>query len=264
VPHSHGKAGRGFSLIEVLIAMFLSGLILYVVYSMYVHSRNQVERPMATSAIETTSMTLQRWLQDDLSEVNIQTLRTFPNTDNPSEPPGMSFESPRTTGDSNPPDELRFGKFGVPLWQKYVYYTLKARSDNPQMGELIRCEMKLNEGNPSPVDGTYLMPMASTVLPSAASGSTAQKTRRVLAGDLMLPNQTISHAEIASLGVGNHGGFEVFWLKNPAALGAHTYYDDNPQDRGNPVYIDAVLHDVSPRTGKDTVFRLSMRVKAQN
>ena len=74
----------------------------------------------------------------------------------------------------------------------------------------------------------------------------------------------LQHANFKSVTTDKYGGFEVFWLKDPSNLGAHTYYDSKAQNRGEPVYIDLILYDTSPRTGKTTLMRLPLRIKANN
>ena len=81
---ARASSRRGVSLLELTIAMFIFLLIMAAVYYLFTGGRRQAERPRATAQIQESLAQVVRYLQRDLSETNLQTIRSFPNASYPS------------------------------------------------------------------------------------------------------------------------------------------------------------------------------------
>lgn len=152
----HRRAG--ITLIEMVVAMFLTTLILGASMTLYVQSSQQSARPGASMRMEADMLNSLRLLERDLSETSQQSIKVFPNKEFPQEPPGVSMESARSLSN----DTVVLSEFGGLRWQKYVYYTWdEARA------QLYRLEGNLwDQGLPFDVDRR--IPQPSGLPPTAA------------------------------------------------------------------------------------------------
>lgn len=221
---------RGFTLMEITIGLFLFSLILLVVYQLFVYFRREMERPQASMSMEQSTLQAMRWLQRDLADTNLQSIRSVPNASNPGAYPGLVMESPRDDA-----DHLIMTTFGTVQWKKFIYYQLRPAPGKPGVGLLTYDE---------DASGVGVEPGAPPTVSIGASGH-----HRVLAGNVVLG------------GPGDHTGLHVFW--NDSSGTAHDF-DDAPTARGEPVNVSLTLTDLSAATGKATTRKLLLQVKPQN
>lgn len=172
---------RGVTIIEMVVAMGVAMIILASAYILYRENRLLLEKPRTSFSVQDDLMAAMRWLERDLSETNLMSVRAFPNAANPDEPPGLSLISPRRRYD----EALVVSEYGGVRWQKYVYYTLEPVDG--VTGNLVRIEGNLTDQS-SPLDGGHRMPMPSGMTPSRGGDST---TRRVVAHNVLLTSPQI-------------------------------------------------------------------------
>lgn len=105
---------RGLSLTELSVGMFVGGLVLLVIYQVFAMFRRSAEAPMASMDIEGSTMAVTRWLQRDLAETNLQSIRSKGALGT------LALESPR---DLN--DQLSLSNLGTVTWKKFLFYSLQ-------------------------------------------------------------------------------------------------------------------------------------------
>jgi hypothetical protein len=215
---------------EITIGLFIGLLVLGVLYQLFVYFRKEVERPQAAMTVEQSTLTLLRWLQRDIADTNLQSIRSLPNASNPTALPALIMESPR-----DDVDHLVMSSFGTVTWKKFVYYQLQPVPGKSGVGQLVYDER---------TDGVEIEPGKPALL---TTGSTSH--HRVLATDLVVGTP------------GDHTGFRACWLDGSG--GAHDF-DDAATTRAEPVVVFMTLSDTSGSTGKKTTRQLELRVKPQN
>lgn len=250
---------RGFTLAEVIVAGFIAVAMTGVIIWSFLQFRRGSEQPMATMTMEQSTMQIVRWLQRDLAETNLQTIRTLEGES------GVVFESPR---DKN--DQLKMQDMGVVHWQKHVFFWVNPRTDQPPLpakvqvgsetitsfglGELRYDEVFLASPGGGAVVG--LEPAAPTGTFVALNGppSGADPERTKVLGRNFLVNKTA-----------NLRGLAVFWRD---ANGAPQPFANNGAPgtvtRGEPVVVQMTFLDISPSTGQPTVRQLELVVKPKN
>lgn len=220
---------RGYTLIEMAVGLFLITVVLLTIYQLFVYFRREAEHPLAATGIEQTSLQIVRWLQRDLSETNLQTIRSAPNSTR-HEYPALVMESPR-----DDQDRLTMTGFGVVQWKKYLYYQLSPIPGRTDVGQLTYDEDSGGIG----------------VEPGGPPGLTvaAGSHHRVLAN-----NVVIGHP-------GEHVGFYPYWKDSG---GTPRDFEDAATSRAEPVVVELTLQDASTATGKKTVKRFQVQAKPQN
>jgi prepilin-type N-terminal cleavage/methylation domain-containing protein len=222
---------RGFTLIEVLVGIFIGGIILTVIYELFILFGREAERPMASMTIEQSSLTASRWISKDLAETNLQSIRSYPSTANKNVYPALIMESARDIND----DKFQMSAFGTPAWKKFVYYQVEKSSTKPGVGDLTYDE---------DATGVGVEPGGPSVFPAPHS-----KKFRVIATDLQLGNP------------GQHVGMYAYW--NDSSNNPHDFESTNAE-RAEPVNVALTFVDTSPRTGKQTLRKLLLQIKPQN
>lgn len=233
---------RGVSLLELVLYMALLVILGSLVARMTFANIRGMEKPAASFRVQQNLLAVQRMLQRDLEETDISTVRIYPNPQHPDEPPGLSLASARALGGPQG-DRLMFQN-GLPLWQKFVYYTLKPDPGHPGVGTLLRRE------GPLATPATTLPP-ASALPPSSAP---AQR-QAVAARFLCLPGASIPELPLR---LDSQGGFKVEFVD---AWG-HTSLTDF---RRHPlVSVTLASEEISQTTGKRTFITYKMTVLPQN
>jgi len=236
-------AAGGFSLVEMLIYAFLLLLILGVVFRMAIQGRRSSERPMASYRLQQNLMAAQKYLQQDLRETRLCTIRIYPNPSNPAAKPGISMASPRSiaTGD------LMLTPSGTPLWQKIVYYCLENDPGNAATGSLIRKEGSL-PGLPS------ANPVASAYEPSQAPCD--KKHCRTVAKCIYMPGRVI---DILGKDLKETGGFVAYFSDAAETRKSATDYQSC-----HLVNVILIAGETSQATGKLTVLEYPVKVVPRN
>jgi hypothetical protein len=263
----------GFTLVELVIYMFLAGLILTMVYSLFFLGRSSFNTAAQGFFIGEQCQTTLTRLRTELSASNIGTVVAYPNAAHPSEPPGIAFEScydPNNTG------KIEVSQFGAALWTQYVYYTLQpAARPNGMTGRLVRWSQSVG-------GVANIAPSASTVLPSSLGARNATVLNNVL-----LPNVTIAGVTSGVSGnrgtvttsTGEGGGFTVSFVQrdNTSATATDVLSAINPTahmdatgsgltTRTNTqlVEIDFKVFATNGETGKMSYYEVSARVMPTN
>ncbi|MFH0802331.1 MAG: hypothetical protein V2A78_08120 [bacterium] len=233
---------KGFSLVELMIYAFLTVLILGVVFRMMVLNRRQMERPAATFRIQQELLSVHRYLERDLEETRLSSIRIYPNSSHPNALPGISLASPRSIDD----DTLKLSPTGFPIWQKIIYYFLEKDPRHSSTARLVRREGTIS-GYPS------ALPLASSYEPSTAPSN--RRRERIAAKSLLLPGEKIP---LLSRQLGPAGGFEVYFSD---ARGGRSL-DDFRNYRLITIILWAGA--VSQTTGKSTVLSYPIQVVPRN
>jgi len=236
-------AAGGFSLVEMLIYAFLLLMILGVVFRMAIQGRRNAERPMASYRLQQNLMAAQKYLQQDLRETRLCTIRIYPNPSSPDAKPGISMASPRSiaTGD------LKLTPSGTPLWQKVVYYCLEGDPANPATGSLVRKEGTL-PGLPS------ANPAASPYEPSQAPCE--KKHCRTVAKCIYMPGQTI---DVLGKDLKEAGGLVAYFSDAAGTRKSATDYQSC-----HLVNVILIAGETSQATGKLTVMEYPVMVMPRN
>ncbi|HEY4001584.1 MAG TPA: hypothetical protein VGO93_22105, partial [Candidatus Xenobia bacterium] len=142
-----------------------------------------------------------------------------------------------------------------------------------QAGTLERFEGPLSDAEMTPAgDSQHRVPVPSSVLPSV--GPASRQNGHVLSQRVVLPGATVKSGNGGVLlppgGLSDYdvqsGGFHVFWKDAAGAL--HPFADapgaGAPPVRGDPVFVELYVQDVSPRTGHQTLVHYEMQVHPRN
>lgn len=239
------KRGRGVTIIEMVVAMGVAMIILASAYILYRENRLLLEKPRAAFSVQDDLMAATRWLERDLSETNLLSVRAFPNAANPDEPPGLSLLSPRRRYD----EALVLSEYGGVRWQKYVYYTLEPVDGIT--GNLVRVEGDLTD-QPSPLDAGHRMPMPSGKTPSRGGDGA---TRRVVAHNLLLANPQIPTGAAPMSGPG-------FSVTLRGSGGVSPLQGTAPND--GALQVDLRVYALSKVTGKPSALVTRLIVTPRN
>lgn len=239
-------------MIEMMVAMFVAMLIMSATYFLYVQSQTNYEKPRASYTVQEDLMQLSRWITRDLSETDLQSVMSYPNTQNSKEPPGLSFESARTLSTSQYGyEKLVMGSYGAVAWQKFVYYTLQPVDS--QTGNLIRKEGQLSD-QPSPMGGSYLIPVISPMVPSTGG---MQQTERIIARNVILPNVTIP-------GIGTFDQWGGFKVTNDHDNTGQQVGLTGPPEYDQPIHVALAVREISTTTLKTTALTTLLIVEPRN
>jgi prepilin-type N-terminal cleavage/methylation domain-containing protein len=255
----------GFTLIEIMISAFIALLLITVAFTVLHVGRKTYDYSAYSFYLTEDTYAATEWIKKDLMQTNLSTIRVFPQSDNPDEPPGISMISAFDPQDGT----FKFNNYGRPMWKTHVFYTL-VPSQNPdekglrsyKIGQLIRWEIPLSkESN---------VPTASTVLPSLISNI---GNKRTIINKVLLPGQDVKGIRKLD----KFGGFRVSFVRRERGIDEDRLSEINPANvsdtnkgilstSGNTslVQVDLVIQETSRETGSPNLIDLSFRVKPRN
>lgn len=214
------KKRLGITLPEVMIYVVMAGMVAVAVAALFQLTRAAQQSTLSGYLVSGQADTALRWLRRDFQETALVSIRTYPNNDQPAQPPGCSLASARSVSDKTP--ELNISKYGTPFWSKHVFYTLSV-SPGARRGDLIRWELPLTDAQKD------FVPRPATVLPATMSSNV---NRRVLLHDVLAPN-----TKVPNLGgkpnyqTDKRGGFSVLFVRRIGGEhGPEEYVEANPGD----------------------------------
>ena len=140
---------RAYTLTEVVVASFMAVLVLGTILELFAYFRKTAEAPIASMDAEQATLAAIRWLQRDLAETNLQSIRSQ------SAAGQVAFESPRDAI-----DHLCLSDVGTVQWKKFVYYRLQPFPGHPGRYQLLYDES---------TSGVGVEPSAPPAAPSGAS-----------------------------------------------------------------------------------------------
>ena len=231
-PWQHPRWRRGFTLVEMVVYMFVAGLVLSAMYSLFWLSQSSYGKATEIFRLEQDLNQVVIWLRRDLRDTTLGSIRSYPHQ-TPSlgsddTAPGISLAGAR---DPNDAMRMLLSPMGTPAWRNHVYYSLlppEAPGPNGQAGRsrLVRWEDSgpAPSGGAAPTAGAFkvpMLPVATTTLPSAgASGSStlAGGGYRVLSQALQAPGQAIYGADASGRNTPiapatPYGGFELAFVR---------------------------------------------------
>jgi hypothetical protein len=244
------------TLIELMIYMFLAGLLLTAIGSLMVSIKRWSAGAEGAFLVSEQFESGVRWMRQDLQETSLASVQVYPNAQNPTEPPGLSFESARTP---DHPEVFLINAFGAPQWSEYIYYTLAN-------GELIRWAQATS--TPS------LVPAPSSVLPSMRAN---RQSERTVFHDLVAPGKPV--AGKPGVTADQYGGFHASFVHLQDGSPPHetlTQWSPAQITAGQApaavwpggnlklVQIDLQGNQVNSSSGKPTWFALSFRISPRH
>jgi len=152
------RAGRGFSLIELLIASALLGLFMTSVVAALVYCNRYLQSAESKIAAQTACLQASTWISRTLSEGTMTSVQAVPGV-------GVSFASPRTPGSG----EVTFLQ-GQLVWKQAMVYYLT----NNSLGEPILEHKAFPYSGPPRLDPLPPFPVM-------AAAAAASDHRRVIA-----------------------------------------------------------------------------------
>lgn len=177
------KRYSGFTLIEIIVYCGLSALALGIIVSLFAVAQRTQQQTYSGYLVGGSLASTVRLLRNELQSTALASIQAYPEAGGGS--PGMSCSSAYDKD-----GKFTINGYGVPLWQKHVFYHL----DNS--GALFRWKQA--------IDKPTLLPTPSTTLPStlATDGSS------IMSG-LLPPNKAVDKFYPGS----KFGGFEVNFVR---------------------------------------------------
>ncbi|MFA5507636.1 MAG: hypothetical protein WC314_07430 [Vulcanimicrobiota bacterium] len=191
---------RGFTLIEIIIYFALSVAALAILYSLFTVLRRTGEHTYAQYLVSGDLSTTMRMVRKDLQSTALASITS--QGAEAGEEPGVSCVS-----GYNQDGELQLGAYGVPHWQKHVYYTLDTE------GAITRWSKDIADKN---------------YLPSLAPPLVKDQSGRVLMSDALPPNTSVGQWHTGS----SYGGLEVGFVRRDGA--AESVVPQNPRESTDP------------------------------
>jgi hypothetical protein len=208
---------RAVTLIELLIYMFLLGLLLFAIYSLLLNGRRMWAGATASYLISADFEAGVRAMRADLKEGCLISMRSFPNPTYAEAVPGFSMAAPRSIDN---PRQFVVTSAGAPGFQKYVFYTLQPNGPQSTTARLVRWEKAID-----PSQGT---PQASLDLPQLISDNSHS---HVIFQNLLLAGHEYPIYETGGqpLKTDSHGGFHISFVYY-AEDGSELLRDFNPAE----------------------------------
>lgn len=259
---------KGFTLIEIMIATFISAIILTVILTIFSFGRKAYDYSEYSHTIAEDTYFAIQWLRKDLQQTSLGTIRSYPNADYQEEKPGASFES--AIGVDSGTFELT--DFGTPNWSNHVFYRLEEsgtqyyKGRNLKVADLVRLEV------PIPSDKTGTFPYPTDTLPSNADG----KNKRVILRDVIMNGQDLDgngekdeyHGFRLWFVRKDKDGKEILSEYNPAQVSS--WGNENQRDsltiEGNTelVKIEMTVLQASGSTGEANISSMAFKVMPRN
>lgn len=164
------KSPWGFTLVELIVYMVIFLVLMSTVLTVFSFVQRSYKKAVGSIDIEREAQTAYNWLKKDLSSTSLSSIRVYPNHNKSGDPRwvGVSMISAYSipAGGSNEIPKFQMSQYGVPLWKKFVFYTIEENEECaspsyprflPKTGKLVRWEMKLPNGltypGPIPAEG---------------------------------------------------------------------------------------------------------------
>lgn len=201
LPDSAAKFSKGTTLTELIIYIAIASIVFGIVISVYVFFGKTYRKASSSYDLQSETQTALQWLRKDLTQTGISSITVYPNNDHPNEPAGVSFISavdPLDKPSKGGVPQFNMSRYGVPLWRKYVFYTIIPNSFDasnnftPRTGRLVRWE---NE-----ITGYHPLPSPTSVLPSQHNLN--PKSVRTIISSVMMPGDP------------KMKGFDSLYMKN--------------------------------------------------
>jgi type II secretory pathway pseudopilin PulG len=248
---------RGFTMVEVISAAFIAGLMLTCIYTIFFMSQGSYNTASQSYTIAQGTQTCLNWLRRDVRSSSLGTVLAYPNDNNSAEPSGLSLESPQGVQDEG---KLMLNKYGAASWQKYVFYTLVPNPDGVT-GRIVRWTQPVTAQEPVPAS-----------IPTLPSSRMMPSTERVVLTNVLLPN--VQPNGVPS-NTGANGGFSIHFVRRDTdddalvTLNPTTQQDDENgslPSKGNTqlIQIDLQVYAVNPQTGKPNYYAITSRMMPRN
>lgn len=134
---------RGFTLVELLIATIIGGLVMTMAISLYVLTLRRESTDVGLFQLESEVALVVDVMRADFRETNLGSVKLDED--------GVSFASANPLGELS---NMQVSRFGAPQWQKQVYYTLLPTVATPGLSQLMRYEAA-GGAIPAPWQGAF-------------------------------------------------------------------------------------------------------------
>lgn len=187
----------GFTLIELIIYFGISAMALGVIVSLFALAQRTQRQTYSQYLVGGSLSSTIRLMRRELQATALASVKAYPN---PNGNPGLSCASAY-----DPEGEFSINAYGVPHWQKHVFYHLN------NDGSLVRWTKAMDDPN--------FLPLSTDTSPSAVESD----ARSIMSGTLP-PNTTVPNFHPGT----KFGGLEVSFVRRDN--GVDTLSQVNPTD----------------------------------
>ncbi len=270
----------GFTLVELMIYMFLSIIVLGIITTTFVYISDAYNRTSSAFDVQRRVETGIEQVRRDLSQTSLNSIQVYPKSGD--RKPGVSMitacqEEKVSTHRSQ--DSFTMSQYGVPKWWGHVFYTVIPREPQPgevgtdfqgKLGSLVRWTLPLDDKDSPPY------PFPTNILPRDFNKNRA--VPRVILRGIPLPDSPrlkgLDHFKTDGV---DYGGFQVAFVRqekdNKGGVTREYLSTRNPADfigksdtkaSSELVQVNITNIYISERSGKLSAYSFSFCVYPRN
>lgn len=275
------RSRHGFTLVELIIYMVLCLIVLGIVTFVFTYVSRAYSKASSSFDVQREFQTGVEQIRRDLAQASLGTITVYPSHGEAQ--PGFSMLSAlaeeQGIGKTTGRDSFELTRYGVPNWQRYVFYTLAPRAPRPEevdtpfqgkIGNVVRWTYPIGSSSAVPY------PIPTDIHPSSFASHEAP-TRVILRGIILPDAPQIKGMEHFVTDQNDCGGFQVAFIRQERdATGkvtgeylsgvnpAQATSGKDTDDVSGLVQVSLSSVYISDRTGKLSAYSLSFCVYPKN